>query len=356
MTKTTMPNPYLPQETLDHIVDFLHDEPEALKACCLASKQWVPRARKHLFAMVEFSSAKDLELWKQIFSDPSISPAYHTHTMIVHCTQLVMTENAWAGGLIQTFSRVARLRLVWASMEDNFQTTPDDLEKISLAPFHLFSSTLKSLRMEFLILPHPQIFDLVHSSPLLEDFALFGISPSLNDGGDFRGQQAVIPLISPALTGCLELYIYSGIGNPTRRLLDLPGGLHFRTLALSWSQEDDHRWIAELVARCSHTLESLDINYIFRCTCSHVQSAPITQTQFHSSWARASLNQSLQSDKTPRCGFSTGIAIRRMDRDGTSNHHAQTSKSSANLHLSTFPLDLLQYWCRHWAILWRNGL
>ena len=45
-----MPNPYLPQETLDYIVDLLHDEPETLRERCLLSKPWIPRTRKHLFA------------------------------------------------------------------------------------------------------------------------------------------------------------------------------------------------------------------------------------------------------------------------------------------------------------------
>ena len=138
--------------------------------------------------------------------------------------------------------------------------TPDDLEKTSLAPFHNFSSTLKSLCMQFLILPYPQIFNLVHSSPLLEDLALFGLSPSSNDGGDFQGQQAAIPFTSLAFTGCLELHIRRGIGHPARRLLDLPGGLRFRKLALSWFQEDDLRWITEFVGRCTDTLECIDLD------------------------------------------------------------------------------------------------
>jgi len=253
-----MPNPYLPQETLDHIVDFLHDKPEALKTCCLASKSWIPRTRRHLFAKIEFGSPKDLKLWKNTFPDPSNSPAHHTRTMFVRCNHLVMTENTREGGLIQTFSRVARLRLVWTS---NRLTTADGLEKDSLVPFHKFSSTLKSLRARFHFLPYPQIFDLVRSSHLLEDLALSGHNlPSIN-GGDFHGPQTTIPLTSPAFTGCLDLRIRGGMGYPTRQLLDFPSGLHFRTLALSCFQEDDIRWVTDLVARCTNTLECLEIDY-----------------------------------------------------------------------------------------------
>ncbi|KAF9644814.1 hypothetical protein BDM02DRAFT_3067122, partial [Thelephora ganbajun] len=58
LTRTTMSNPYqvhLPPEILDCIVDFLRDQPETLKQCCLVSKSWVSRARSHLFTNVEFS-------------------------------------------------------------------------------------------------------------------------------------------------------------------------------------------------------------------------------------------------------------------------------------------------------------
>ncbi|KAF9645264.1 hypothetical protein BDM02DRAFT_3073690, partial [Thelephora ganbajun] len=57
LTQTTMSSPHqshLPPEILDYIVDLLHDEPETLKQCCLVSKSWVSRTRKHLFANVEF--------------------------------------------------------------------------------------------------------------------------------------------------------------------------------------------------------------------------------------------------------------------------------------------------------------
>ncbi|KAF9643160.1 hypothetical protein BDM02DRAFT_3081141, partial [Thelephora ganbajun] len=55
--QTTMSNPrqfHLPPEILDYIIDLLHDKPETLKQCCLVSKSWVSRTRKHLFADIEF--------------------------------------------------------------------------------------------------------------------------------------------------------------------------------------------------------------------------------------------------------------------------------------------------------------
>ncbi|KAF9789295.1 hypothetical protein BJ322DRAFT_1000309, partial [Thelephora terrestris] len=52
LIRTMMSNRFIPPEICDHIVDFLHDDPKTLKQCCLCSRSWVPRTRKHLFAVV----------------------------------------------------------------------------------------------------------------------------------------------------------------------------------------------------------------------------------------------------------------------------------------------------------------
>ncbi|PCH40277.1 hypothetical protein WOLCODRAFT_136760 [Wolfiporia cocos MD-104 SS10] len=43
------PNRRLPAELCDRIVDFLHDDPYTLAACCLTCRSWVPASRHHLF-------------------------------------------------------------------------------------------------------------------------------------------------------------------------------------------------------------------------------------------------------------------------------------------------------------------
>ena len=82
---TTMPcHPRLPAELLDYIVDFL-DTAIALRHCCLVSKSWIPRARRHLFAIVEFYSPEHLRPWTTTFTDPSTSPACYTTFLTLSC-------------------------------------------------------------------------------------------------------------------------------------------------------------------------------------------------------------------------------------------------------------------------------
>ena len=90
----------LPAELLDHIVDLLHDsrDTDKLKSCCLASKSWTPRTRKHIFASIYFSTAEHLQSWKEMFPDPSTSPAYYTKYLFIGCPQEVVATDAEEGG------------------------------------------------------------------------------------------------------------------------------------------------------------------------------------------------------------------------------------------------------------------
>ena len=250
--QTAMSNHHLPPEMVDHTVDFLHDEPETLKQCCLVSKSWIPRTRKHLFASVKFFLKKDVASWKETFPDPSDSPAHYADTLFISCPQAVTEADAKEGGWIRTFSRVVRLELG--------NRTGNSLG-VSFAPFHNFSPALTSLRVEFLSFPCSSVFSLIRSFPLLNDITLFGCGDSPGDCDGPHRPQTVVPSTSPALTGSLELTILVGMEYIARPLLGLPNGLHFQKLAFSWLELEGPRWIMELVLRCSHTLECLDITY-----------------------------------------------------------------------------------------------
>ena len=254
----------LPPEILDHIIDLLHDEPEALKQCCLTSKSWVPRTRRHLFANIELRSADDLASWTKTFQDIADSPACHARTLFVGCPWLIVGADAGKGGWIRAFSRVAKLDV--ANDARYFSAL-----EISLTPFYKFSPSLKSLCIGPIRLPNPWLFDLICSFPLLEDLSLTGRDKSLLSDDDTHGPRSLGPSTSPAFTGSLNFYIRGkGAGNTARQLLELPNGLHFRKLVLSWDHKRDLWWNAELVTRCSHTLESLDITYTFRRTFIYV--------------------------------------------------------------------------------------
>ena len=194
-------SPTIPPEIPDLIIDHLDDEPTTLKACCVVSKSWVPRTRKHHFARVEFDAWKlHLNLWKKTFPGPSNSPDYHTRTLSVCDVQIATVADAGVGSWIRVFHNIVDLRL----------SHPN---RGSIAQFCGLSPTLRSLHLSY---THSKVFDLVCSFPLLEDLELVAIYPeSETDGWN-------IPLTSPRLIGTLDLKTPRTIPSAARRSFGPP--------------------------------------------------------------------------------------------------------------------------------------
>ena len=250
-----MSDPRLPVELLDHVVDFLQDSRDALKTCCLTSKSWIPRTRKHLFAEVGFYHADDVESWKITFPNPSTSPALYTKALYVGCPRDVTAADSEEGGWILSFSRVVHFGIEIPRIDTDGPAN-------YLTPFHGFSPAIKSVLLHLTALPSPHIFDLVYSFPLLEDLSVTThityISVLYED--KFKEQMTVAePRSTPAFTGFLRLSMFGGIRHIASPLLALPSGLHFRGLHLIWCNGKDTSLTAALVERCGSTLEFLYI-------------------------------------------------------------------------------------------------
>lgn len=277
-----MSNPRVPQEISDYVIDFLCNEHETLRQCCLVSKSWVSRVRKHLFVHVRFGDG-DYPRWSEMFPDPTNSPACHTRTMTVEGALKGIEEGNWIRG----FSRVERL----------YMPLEDDAVRGSFIPFHELSSSLKSLHVSYTI-PHIQVINLILSLPFLEDITLVGYEKSTEEG--WPGEPlTVVPLLTThTLTGTLELLILDGMGGTSRILSGLIGGLRFKKLILSGDCVGGFRSMMELVMACSGTLECIDIMSSVEGDINSFlpQAGHFTQTSIHrhgDTWP----NRPLQSDK-----------------------------------------------------------
>jgi hypothetical protein len=237
-----MSSPLLP-EILDLVVGFLHDNLDALKTCCLISKSWVHRTRRYLFVHVEFD-LKSHKLWKKTFPDPSNSPARYTRSLLIRTSKVFTFADVDVGGWIRIFSGVERLGVDVGGYYGG---------RISFVALRGLSPTLRSLRLVCRIAPPPsEIFDLVCSFPLLEDLALFSLSDYSGVGG------WSIPSTSPKLTGCLDLRMHCGFRPTIHRLLELPSGLHFSKIIVSYFSKDIGL-TTDLISKCSDTLEFLSL-------------------------------------------------------------------------------------------------
>ena len=235
----------LPPEIFDLIVDLLCDEPTTLKMCCVASKSWVPRTRRHLFARVELDTlGPPIESWMKAFPDPSNSPAHHTRALTIRGTRSVIAAGADVDRWIRAFHNVVHLHLDILGWSN---------DQASFAPFHGLSPTVRSLHLSFTSVPPSEVFGLLCSFPLLEGFTLLAFSHK----DEVEGCTAPS---SPRLTGSLGLRILAeGISHTARRLLCLPNGLHFTRIELLCVCEADFKSTTDLVSECSDTLEHLDV-------------------------------------------------------------------------------------------------
>ena len=196
-----------------------------------------------------------------MFPDPSASPACYAKTLSIECAEAVIAADAEEGGWMRGFSRVVRLEVE--------SITPYPESGFSLVPFHGISPVLKFLDVNIPHLPSARIFDLILSFPLLEDLAVM-INQTMVDDDDNSEEDetptATQSLTPRILTGTLELYLLAGIRPIARRLLSLPGGIHFRKLTLTWPNEENFWLTTPVVEACVHTLESLEITWDLRGT------------------------------------------------------------------------------------------
>ncbi|KAF9780877.1 hypothetical protein BJ322DRAFT_287392 [Thelephora terrestris] len=240
----TMTLPTLPPEILDFIVDHLHDDPITLKSCCLTSKSLFVRSRRHLFACVTFDPLRSsVRSWMKAFPDPSNSPAHYARSLCIRDSRVV---SANACTWIRPFCHVQEL-----SVNTFGWGGPNE---ISLVQLHGLSPTIKSLHLYTGVhTPIPEIIGLICSFPLLKDLSLHSTRESDPSGW-------ATPQTSPKFTGSLKLNGENrGI---IRRLLELPGGLHFSKIRVRCRVEDvDSRTIVDLVSKCSNTLKSLYLRY-----------------------------------------------------------------------------------------------
>ena len=237
--------PPIPPEIFDLIVDHLHGKTITLKACCLISRSWVPRARRHLFAHVEFSSRRfPIRLWMNAFPDPSTSPGHHTRSLWLSDLDAIIAAGTSAQTWVHHFRLIEELEVANVRLDDSIP--------VSFIQLHRLSPTLKSLRLFRVSASLSEVLNLICSFPLLENLSFHRVTTWGNaDGWGF-------PSTSPRLTGSLKLA--DPIHSVTRGLLDLPNGLHFSKVTASCSG-DDAKLVVNLVSRCSHALESLNLAY-----------------------------------------------------------------------------------------------
>lgn len=115
----------LPQELVDHFIDYLHDDYEPLLACSMVCRTWVPATRHHLFERVVIRDLDDLQALSN-----STFPFSVTRKLSISClesgTSDILGSSCWS-----RFDQITELRV------ENFDAESPELD--SMVP-HFFTN------------------------------------------------------------------------------------------------------------------------------------------------------------------------------------------------------------------------
>lgn len=95
----------LPNELVDRVIDFLHDIPQALKACSLVCHIWSPAARFHLFHNIQVRTAEQMLDFQNPMLPFSCVEVLHIRPGLEHSPG-VFDVPSWS-----RFSEITELRL-----------------------------------------------------------------------------------------------------------------------------------------------------------------------------------------------------------------------------------------------------
>lgn len=248
--------PRFPEETLDYITDFLHDNPEALRQIRLASRSRDARARMLLFRHVDFKCPRDLNNWSKIFQQgPENFPALHTRSVCFRYTTFTSEDLRW----IWSFKHVQRLEIWNLKLGYNSCLLYNFLD-----PFHKFSPTLKSLTVGWKSARPKEIFRLVHSFPLLEDLHLVAYNHTCRNRDVVTSQPPDLPVfIRTLVLDAVSSWFVGELLKP-RKLCRFQR-IVWRPVQIGRQSRYSANTVNILVKKCSGTLEFIDVEFGWSC-------------------------------------------------------------------------------------------
>lgn len=166
---------HFPPELSDYILDFLHDDREALKACSLTTRKWRPAARYHLYRKVSLPSIQACRTFCEVMKEAPFLAAFTREVGIsntnfefspdVDGAQTQELDHLWST-VLPALIAVERLQVSFLKIDEVFQT---NLRKNL--------NTVTELSMQYC--RFPSFFNLVaavHSFPSLKNCTLRGLS------------------------------------------------------------------------------------------------------------------------------------------------------------------------------------
>ncbi|KAI0707953.1 hypothetical protein C8Q76DRAFT_656727 [Earliella scabrosa] len=255
-----MPCPPLPPELCDQTIDHLWDDLNALRACSLACKDWLPSSRFHLFRNVRLRHADDVTRFKALLSS---SPT------IAHCVRKLSLsadydgatpdgtsreDDAWVNGAAELFPMLDRVttlalaRVRWHALNAETQAAFAGVSQ-SVRSLFLFEVSFDASR---------DVIAFLSAFPALQDLYFQAVSwkndspspfdePSADRGGMQLSYLFLDPKSSPTLV--------------TEWLLQHPAEQRLQSIQLCWRELENTQSVGALLQASGSSLESLHIEF-----------------------------------------------------------------------------------------------
>ncbi|KAF9478356.1 hypothetical protein BDN70DRAFT_895767 [Pholiota conissans] len=217
---------HLPQELVDHILDYLADDHATLRACARVSQPWLPSSRRHLFAKISLKAtsphngpadpqARCQRLYKVLQRTPEVitnirtleicegSPLHHHYSHFQGSTTWVTTERTLTALLrsltnVRRFEFAATSTLYWTLLPPTFQVALCGLLSLpSLVYVRLHSWMFPNFAALTGILSHCrnlQAFALSSTNVGAEGFPDLSVDTACVQGNEGGAEVAPLPL------------------------------------------------------------------------------------------------------------------------------------------------------------------
>ncbi|KAI0780387.1 hypothetical protein BD413DRAFT_496703 [Trametes elegans] len=253
------PRAILPPELCDEAIDYLWDDLDALRACSLTCKAWLPSSRFHLFRNVRLRHADDVARFRELLASApgvghcvrklSLSADYDGATP----EGAAREDDGWVDGAAELLPRLDRLgtlglaRVRWHALRAETHAALTRASRHVRQLFLFEVSFAASRDVVAFLSGFPALRELYFQAVSWKDD-----SPAPFEGEEGGGSMALSylfldPKSSPTLV--------------TEWLLKHPEEPQLRTIQLCWRELENTRAVGDLLQASGSSLESLQVEF-----------------------------------------------------------------------------------------------
>ncbi|KAI1791714.1 hypothetical protein LXA43DRAFT_920061 [Ganoderma leucocontextum] len=256
----------LPPELCDQTIDHLWDDLDALRACSLTCKDWLPSSRYHLFRNVRLRHSDDVTRFRALIkSNPSIAPCVRKLSLSAEYDRsapdgVTPEDDAWVNSaaelfpMLQHVATLALARVRWHALSGRTRAA--------------FLAMFKSVRQLFLFEvsfdASRDVFAFLSAFPALHELYFHAVSWATDSPSPFELDEPPPSHDEEPPRMQLSYLFLDPTSSPTlvtEWLLRRPGEHSLQTIQLCWRELDSTKAVGDLLRASGSSLESLHVEF-----------------------------------------------------------------------------------------------